>query len=541
MGWLNKRSNYSRMLEKAKERDLKEKEFEELPTMGRTATPEDKKNGEILLLEEENSKYLEPERKKRKEERQAALEDLLVIDGAELECSLCTAPKGILKVNFDTPSTQEKKTATIEEKSSFSLIFTGNCKKSPNCSLPCKAAMTLGDWKKTGMMKVQERPPLLLKSTIPCLYGGVEVKITDSGQVNEPEINPEAAPVPAPKKKIQIKARQNEYTVVLKKDGTLFNALYPNLEFDISEGTPGEFIDIQVVKIDKKLLKNTVGIAGSWDKNNLPKDRVPVKTFSSYTNGDTALKLDASGKASYTMPLDWWRDLARQPLSDFTSMKIYFKVLSFQAASSVKQESLVKSVEISNNLVSLEIDVNLYATNSSGIQIKDFSADFTVKEPNTTEMYTFVQWKKGGRERWDAAKRMTRPTVRDYNQRHISHYPDWTLDRIGLNPRYADGVYSISNGGKTATLKDKPSSDIASATMPWAYTHIDFETRVHLNLDVPDVLTVINLTGGNIKGIIPPPEPLTLKNVFWESRILQIWNATTTSSIVTHPAIYTGP
>jgi hypothetical protein len=70
--------------------------------------------------------------------------------------------------------------------------------------------------------------------------------------------------------------------------------------------------------------------------------------------------LDASGKATYKMPLDWWRDLARQPLSQFTTMKIYFKVLSFQNSSTIKEESLASNVDVSNNLKSLQIAMNRY-------------------------------------------------------------------------------------------------------------------------------------------------------------------------------------
>lgn len=123
----------------------------------------------------------------------------LVIDGATLKCDLCTAPQGTLKVNFDTPSTQEKKTATIEEKDATSLIFTGNCTKSPNSASPCAVVMQLAQWKKTGTLKVQDRDPLLQRSTIPCTYGGVDVCITDSGQVSEPNaIKAAGAPVPDP-------------------------------------------------------------------------------------------------------------------------------------------------------------------------------------------------------------------------------------------------------------------------------------------------------------------------------------------------------
>jgi len=111
----------------------------------------------------------------------------MVIDGAKLQCTLCTNPVGDLKVNFDTPTIQDKKTATVKERDMKSLIFKGNCKKSPQSSSPCASVMQLGDWKNVGTLKIQEQFPLLLKSAIKCNYGGVDIKITDCGQRSEPE------------------------------------------------------------------------------------------------------------------------------------------------------------------------------------------------------------------------------------------------------------------------------------------------------------------------------------------------------------------
>ncbi|MFT4092337.1 MAG: DUF4280 domain-containing protein [Niabella sp.] len=136
-------------------------------------------------------------RQERDKEEAANEALLLVIDGAALKCDMCTNPVGKLHVNFDTPTTQEKKTATIEEKTASSLVFAGNCTKIPNSASPCSSVMQLGEWKDTGTLLVQDRKPLLKKSTIPCLYGGVDVSITDSGQVNEPSaIDTTGAPVP---------------------------------------------------------------------------------------------------------------------------------------------------------------------------------------------------------------------------------------------------------------------------------------------------------------------------------------------------------
>ncbi|MDR2010224.1 MAG: OmpH family outer membrane protein [Bacteroidales bacterium] len=346
------------------------------------------------------------------------------------------------------------------------------------------------------------------------------------------------------KEKIKIKAKQNSYTVVLDKNGNLFSG-YPNLEFEITDGNPGDFIDIQVVKKDDALLIDNKGIVNSWDKTKLPKDRVSVKTFSSWTNGDTNLQVDGVGKVTYTMPLDWWRDLARQPKSDFSLMTLYFKVLAFPSSTDItpSESSSKSNTEIHNNLVDFKINDFGYI---SGGTVKSMSMEFTVKEAGTTEMYTFVQWKMGGRQNWDNAKNLTRPNVQDYGIRHISDYPQWTIDRVGTNPRYWDGNYQISADAKKATATDKPSSVTPNIPLTHTFTFIDFETRVHLNADVPMVVTITRQDGsppvyGIVIGIIPPPEPLILDNDTWNSRILQIRNTTTGAITITHPLTFTGP
>ncbi|MBC8643186.1 hypothetical protein H9W95_00890 [Flavobacterium lindanitolerans] len=82
---------------------------------------------------------------------------------AKIQCTLCTNPQGILKVNFDTPTTRDKLTATVVEKDMRSLIFMGTCIKSPNSAAPCASVMQLGDWKDVGTLKVQDQFPLLKK------------------------------------------------------------------------------------------------------------------------------------------------------------------------------------------------------------------------------------------------------------------------------------------------------------------------------------------------------------------------------------------
>jgi predicted chitinase len=138
------------------------------------------------------------EKRKEREAKEDAEDGLkFVIDTAKLKCDLCTVPEGDLKVNYDTPTIQDKKVATVVEKDKKSLIFKGNCKKSPNSSSPCASVMKLADWKDVGTVYFQDKFPLLLKSTIKCEYGGVDIKITDSAQRNVVEkIDTTGAPVP---------------------------------------------------------------------------------------------------------------------------------------------------------------------------------------------------------------------------------------------------------------------------------------------------------------------------------------------------------
>jgi Domain of unknown function (DUF4280) len=140
----------------------------------------------IAEFEAEGSKKATETTNKQKEKEKAEEDQQLVIDMAMLECKLCTNPVGMLKVNYDTPTIQNKKTATVKEKDSKSLIFMGTCMKSPYQASPCAGVMQLGEWQDVGTILVQDQKPLLKKSTIMCNYGGSKITITKSGQINVP-------------------------------------------------------------------------------------------------------------------------------------------------------------------------------------------------------------------------------------------------------------------------------------------------------------------------------------------------------------------
>ena len=142
----------------------------------------------IAEIETERSKKVVEIDKKEKEKDKAEEDQQFVIDGAILECNMCMVPIGTMKVNFDTPTIQNKKTATVKEKSALSLKFSGNCLKSPYQASPCMAVMQLGEWQNVGTTLVQDQKPLIKKSTIMCNYGGSTIKITKSGQLNVPTI-----------------------------------------------------------------------------------------------------------------------------------------------------------------------------------------------------------------------------------------------------------------------------------------------------------------------------------------------------------------
>lgn len=192
-------------------------------------------------------------RKQRKAEEKAHEGLKLVIDMAKLECSLCTVPLGILKVNFDTSTTQNKKTATVKEKDSKSLKFLGTCTKSPNSASPCASVMQLGEWKDVGTIKFQDELVLLEKSTIKCNYGGVDIMIKDSGQINVPiNLNFLGLPIPMPKPiefDVKIKLLDNKKTIVplgiADYSGNLENSF---IEFEVT--ITGKGIDEWELQID---------------------------------------------------------------------------------------------------------------------------------------------------------------------------------------------------------------------------------------------------------------------------------------------------
>ena len=341
----------------------------------------------------------------------------------------------------------------------------------------------------------------------------------------------------------EITPNKPELVVVLDKTGAV-PAKYPILEFDI-QGPPSWFCDVQVSRKDADKLTAGPGLAGAWDKSKTPKDRLPQRLFSSWTNGEKTLKLDGSGKAKYKMPLDWWKDLARLPRKDFTTEDFYYRVLAFKdaAASSIvystKNTGTPPSVKIHNNLTDFKFTDLGYV--SGGLN-KSVQTEFIVREADTTEMYTIVQWNIGSNRIWGGGN--TYASATDYGISHRINIPEWAIDRLRLDPRYQDGVYTIAADKKTAATTDTPGGPIG-ASDTHDYYSLDFETRLHLNFEVPAAIKIKRKDGSPpiydvVIGVLDDPQPFILDSATWNVRILQVRQADGTVT-VTHPNTFAGP
>jgi len=345
----------------------------------------------------------------------------------------------------------------------------------------------------------------------------------------------------------EITPNKPELVVVLDKAGAV-PAKYPILEFDI-KGPPGWFYDVQVSRKDADKLTGGPGLTGAWDKTKAPKDRLPQRLFSSWTNGEKTLKLDGSGKAKYKMPLDWWKDLARLPRKDFTTENFYYRVLAFKdaAASSIvystKDKGTPPSMKIHNNLTDFKLTDLGYT--SGGLR-KPERVEFTVREPDTTDMYTIVQWKSGTNRVWGGAA--TYSTVVDYGFTHYINALELSVDSLTTNPRpkFFGGSAgpSVSADKKTASGTDRPGGAMDAADTHDFNTR-DFETRVHLNFEVPATVTISKQEGSapiydKVIGVLADPQPFILDSGTWSFRILQVRQADGTVK-VTQPNTFAGP
>jgi hypothetical protein len=390
------------------------------------------------------------------------------------------------------------------------------------------------------------------------------------------------AQVPPSVQNIIIVPKQINYVLVLNKFGFALNS-YPILEFDI-KGPSNYIVDVQVARDAPALLTGGPGLANAWDKSQTPKVRMTQFAFSSWTNGDQNVVLDASGNATYRMPLAWWQDLARLPLKDFGTANIHYRAVAWPntgaapSAWSTKDGAIAPKVIVRGNLLTFDIIESGANQVIDALGTTDFVdwgyndiantkkvlLKFTVREANTTEMYTMVQWKTGSSENWPQPNppNPEYAIVMDAGDWHWSNDLVPAIDSTDTDPRYPRGT--APQGWQWNPLFDNKTAihiDVCGGKIPPAFTKgfyaRDFDAKLHLNCDVPGIASIERqgttqrqITVNNVSQIVSvwnlwrltinPPEPLTVVHKTWKARILQVRRVDGTID-VTHPDTYAGP
>ena len=256
-------------------------------------------------VKENNNKTIAEKRDEREKEDKIAEDLKLVIDMAKIECKLCTNPQGILKVNLDTPTTQDKLTATVVEKDMKSLIFMGTCMKSPNSAAPCATVMQTGEWADAGTLQVQDQLPILKRSTISCNYGGSTIEITDSGQRSEPTtIDTNGAPLPGDKNATVTDA----YFAKLENE-SFHKAKWAGIEEEIyvvvkTIGLAGKKIELNILDKDGIITDGEYGILSVLQDNEDRKGKFSVIVGN---DGIAIFKLEMK-PSSEDKDIKTWRD-----------------------------------------------------------------------------------------------------------------------------------------------------------------------------------------------------------------------------------------
>lgn len=151
--------------------------------MNKSANQEDLAGNEKQRQEEKERKWRDPN------------EDVkYVCQGGKVQCKYCSSPIASLTVTAETVMLQDKPWATAgDNDGKVNFGFTGICThpKWGNQKPPCKAVISLGEWKNFSETIIGNHQALLVKSTIPCMVSGEDLKIVHSGQTATLEqINP---------------------------------------------------------------------------------------------------------------------------------------------------------------------------------------------------------------------------------------------------------------------------------------------------------------------------------------------------------------
>lgn len=108
-----------------------------------------------------------------------------VVQGGKVQCPFCTTPVAEIIVTSNTISLQGKYyTTTADCDGKINFDFQGQCTAAPGISKPpCKSVIQLGEWKDFSETFINDDNAILVQSTIPCNFGGIDIKVIESGQI----------------------------------------------------------------------------------------------------------------------------------------------------------------------------------------------------------------------------------------------------------------------------------------------------------------------------------------------------------------------
>lgn len=108
-----------------------------------------------------------------------------VCQGGKVQCPFASPDTAEIIVTSTTIQLQDKPWATVKDKDGkMNFNFTGICKHPSHGSNkpPCKAVISLGEWKDYSETLIDNKNALVVQATIPCMISGQDLKIVDSGQ-----------------------------------------------------------------------------------------------------------------------------------------------------------------------------------------------------------------------------------------------------------------------------------------------------------------------------------------------------------------------
>lgn len=191
----------------------------------------------------------EEEKKEKEREWKDITEDIkYVCQGGKIQCTFCATPIADIQPTSTQVMLQDKPWATTGDKDGkVNFGFTGVCSLQKK---PCKAVISLGQWKKYSETMIDDYNALLVKSTIPCMISGQDLKIVHSGQMAE--LNELKLPIKRERKVVDVYWKEKDCDA---KNYYVFPDYPVTLYIETKNYLEGEIVNITVSHAKGKLFK----------------------------------------------------------------------------------------------------------------------------------------------------------------------------------------------------------------------------------------------------------------------------------------------